>query len=653
MSQTTKTKLAEWVAATTWLWAPSAPAAFYYAEGSFISLGVAIATSATFLFSRRASENFFRSRWAHRLLPWVLGIDVAAVAHLVGFGEASCFFSALTGLGGGEVLARLLWDAQLPEQTSNPDLDPNFLRGARRTSFSVAAKRAADHARTGEPTFTFGPIQFVYSFLVNNVFVFGAPGAGKTMLLLLALKSVLPTIKRGSGKRFVVYDAKEETISRLAPLGFTGRLIIANFTDARCSEWLLGADLTDNASIGEAANLFAPVTQTGNSAEQFFDLAARGCIAGEMKSFNNRSPGTWTLSDLINGAESPERLRQILEWSLDDNYALLNTYFRNQELSENIVATVRSKFEPFAIVGAYWKNAPHRFSLTGFLKEDGVGLVLGRPIEAKDQADALNSLMFARLSELIIKRENRKTTDTFLFLDEISKCGRLRHLDDLLLQGRSKGATTWLGGQSIGAMNATYGRDITGDLQAGCGNVAVLALADPDTAEHCEKLFGIHERWEKSVGHSSTSGPHGNSYTFNESYSITRKPCVLASEFLSIEPPNKLTRAPLKGFYRVPGVGGCFEAEIAIDQLQQEIPDTGARGQGRDEDYVPAPASRGKHKRWTDDELRHFGLATRSSGLGAPPEDPDPFKTNQKPPRTKPPTGPSLDNLKSPFRKAK
>src|SRR5262249_47406181 len=164
----------------------------------------------------------------------------------------------------------------------------------------------------------------------------------------------------------------------------------------------------------------------------------------------------------------------------------------------------------------------------------------------------------------------------FIFLDEISKAGKLRYLDQLLLQGRSKGVPVWLGTQSISSLQATYGKEVANDLLAGCGNVAVLALADAESARWAEETFGRQERWVNCLGYSSTCTEKGGSTTRSSNWSLSIKPTVLASEFLSIRPPNKHTNEPLAGYFRVPGAGQ-FRAEIALDKLRAELPDTTAR----------------------------------------------------------------------------
>jgi len=174
--------------------------------------------------------------------------------------------------------------------------------------------------------------------------------------------------------------------------------------------------------------------------------------------------------------ESETRLRQVLSWDMEANYSRLQLYFGQRETLQNILATIASKLEPFRAIAAFWDHAPHHFSLTEWIADESV-MVLGRPLESQTAADNLNALLMARLTQLLLKGENSEEPKTFIILDEVGKAGKLRHLDLLLLQGRAKGIFSWLGVQSIGSLRATHGRDIAGDLTAGCGNVAILALA--------------------------------------------------------------------------------------------------------------------------------------------------------------------------------
>src|SRR5262249_14313288 len=158
--------------------------------------------------------------------------------------------------------------------------------------------------------------------------------------------------------------------------------------------------------------------------------------------------------------------------------------------------------------------------------------------------------LIARLTQLLLAEENTDETRTFVFLDEVGKAGKLRGLDMLLLQGRSKGVRVWLGVQTIASLRAVYGKDVASELTAGCGNVAVLAVRDPDSAQWAEESWGREERWDRSAGNSWASGSHGHTVTSSENFGCVIKPTVLASEFLAIRPPSKLTHDPLRGYYR-------------------------------------------------------------------------------------------------------
>lgn len=594
----------------------------------------------------------FGQHITHVAFPPAVGIVARAWTQHGRWSDTETSVTVLVATAASALLSWFLWDAS-PVKPRDLDADPYFVRGVRRERLERVRARAEAALRHGEDTISFGPIRMALGFIVNNFFVLGAPGSGKTALSYIAMKSFLPSVTPGSGKRAVIYDAKTETISRLDGLGYTGRIIITNFTDARAAGWQLGADFREPHTIAEAAELLFPVPQGGQS-QVFFDYSVRDLATGVMTSWNTRFPGCLTLRDLINSMESETRLRQVLGWDLEANYSRLALYFGQRDTLQNILATIASKLEPFRAIAAYWDSAPHRFCLTDFVRDSSV-LVLGRSTEAQVAADTMNSLLIARLTQLLLKEENTDQTRTFVFLDELSKAGRLRHLDMLLLQGRSKGVRVWLGAQSVASLRATWGKDLAADLTAGCGNVAVLALADPDSVQWAEDTWSRQERWQESTGQSRTNSPHGSSYTSSKNWSLVMKPTVLASEFLALRPPSKRTGDPLSGFYRIPGIGS-FAADIQLDELAKAIPDTTARGASSAEpDHIPAPWQHGVLRRWTPDELSILGLPQDDAGLPAPPTDEWPPAGGSRRPRRARPQAPpaTLDDISNLFGKKK
>lgn len=655
MLERARSELSEVTVATSWLWLPVTVFLLvaHFADVRPAWLAIALAAGGyALLQSRKVRVLLFRRRVAHVMLPVfgaALALGIAEWRHV--FWRDVDTWGWAGGVGGA-ALSALLWNGKLSEP--DPDADANHIRGVRLRHFGTVQEETAAATRVGEETFQFGPLAIPPPQAVNNFAVVGAPGSGKTLLQYMALKSLLPLITHGSCKRAFIYDAKTETVSRLRALGFRGELIITNFCDARAAGWELGADFTEPHTIAQLAQMLFPVTDHAHSNQQFFDHAVRDLATGMMLSWNARFPGAWSLRELINSMESEARLRQVLSWDLNANFSRLQLYFGPRDTLLNILATIASKVEPYRAIAAFWHAAPHRFSLTDWLTSESV-LVLGRPMVAQTAADLFNSLLLERLTQLVVAAPNRDQAETYVFLDEVGKAGKLKNLDTLLLQGRSKGVRAWIGFQSIGSLRAAYGADLAGDILAGCGNIAVLALAEPDTAKWAEELWAKRVFWEKSLGYSASSGPHGGSHTSSTNWTVTVRPAVVASEFLALTPPSKRTRAPLAGFYRVPGAGS-FGADITVDFLEKTLPDTGASTSDPRAplDFVPAPRAHATLRRWSAAELHLLGLPAEDAALGAPPDDSDGGPPPRRPrPQRPSPSATTLDDVPNLFGKKK
>ena len=102
-------------------------------------------------------------------------------------------------------------------------------------------------------------------------------------------------------------------------------------------------------------------------------------------------------------------------------------------------ATVATKIAPYEVIAAAWDNATEKVSLTEFMKGEFV-LVLGNDEETRTALDAINKVLFKRLSELILAGSETRTRQTWIFIDEVREAGNLEGLSRLMTKGRSKGA---------------------------------------------------------------------------------------------------------------------------------------------------------------------------------------------------------------------
>lgn len=224
------------------------------------------------------------------------------------------------------------------------------------------------------------------------------------------------------------------------------------------------------------------------------------------------------------------------------------------------------KYETNAV---FWSHAEKKISLNEWIKGSSI-LVLGIDESVRQQLDALNKLIFKRVTELLLQQSDSDTRKTWIFIDEAREAGKLDGLSSLLTRGRSKGVCVALGFQDIEGLRSVYGSKVAHEILGQCGNSIVLRTEGQETAEWAAKLFGVREVSSKrkvsnySGGTGMVSGKKG--YSLSADKSIKKN--VLPSDIMSITPPRP--EVGLWGFAKVRGVG-IFSFHIPGKRLAERL----------------------------------------------------------------------------------
>lgn len=408
------------------------------------------------------------------------------------------------------------------------------------------------------------------------------------------------------GHRALIYDAKQDILSLMAGMRLTCPISTLNPFDERCVSWDMAADITAPATAQQVASILIP--EEKNASQPFFSDAARHLLSGVLMALMKKAPGGWTFRDVVVAMKSKDRLAELLS-GVPETHDLVGTYLDARE-SSSIMSTVATKMAPYEVVAAAWSRARGTISLRQWLKDESI-LVLGNDEAHRFALDAINRVIFKRLTELLLSQrelspdEQRATSRrTWIFLDEAREAGDLEGLSTLLTKGRSKGVCIVLGFQDIEGMRDAYGKERANEIVAMCANKAVLRLESPETAEWAGKIFGEYEQYEIeqswSQGQSTTHGTSttdgtgkswgswlsgaSTTHSRNSSESINRsetqnsseshaqkrvkRDAVLASEFMGL--PVTSSKHGLTGYYVTRAVG-AYKAHIPGDKLARAL----------------------------------------------------------------------------------
>ena len=116
----------------------------------------------------------------------------------------------------------------------------------------------------------------------------------------------------------------------------------------------------------------------------------------------------------------------------------------------------------------------------------------------------LNRMLFARISNLLLEpgeQEAKQRGQTWIFVDELRRAGKLPGLVDVMVEGRSKGACCVLGFQDVGGLWEVYSKDEANEIIGACGNKVFLQTADQVTAEYASKHFQDQEENDEETSY--------------------------------------------------------------------------------------------------------------------------------------------------------
>lgn len=440
-----------------------------------------------------------------------------------------------------------------------------------------------------------------------NFLAVGSPGSGKTVNLMLLLKSVVQRMKdRDSGVRSLIYDSKTDLLSTIGGMLSEKDILILNPFDRRRCAWDLARDITTPAEAEDVAALLVPL-EKGNS-NPYFTEVAQTLLAGIIIAFNQSAPGDWTLRDLVMATKSSESIRVVLSSSPYTESLL--SHFRVETTSENVCSTLSKALSRFESVAASWFLAERKVSLADWIESQKI-LVMGNSAKAKEPIRRINQLLFTSIAKTVLSRPGKEKAKHWFFLDELRELGRLDMLADMMIVGRSKGAAMVLGFQDIYGLYAEYGKERAQEIIGCAGNYALLRInpTQPETQRWASDVAGQlrYEERKKSSGRNQTKS--GTTVSENTSYEVKTENLYIPSYF-HLELPEIKRSGQMKGLYYTKGEMFVqpYPAEVLfsddrpsnVNRVPESNPDF--------QDFEPLNESSLLLGSWSENDLRRLKL---------------------------------------------
>ncbi|MBA4752088.1 MAG: type IV secretion system DNA-binding domain-containing protein [Sphingopyxis sp.] len=354
-----------------------------------------------------------------------------------------------------------------------------YLRGAHFGTVRQV-RRALRGERKG--SFAIGGITVPHAFEPEHVLICGAPGTGKTNMIVKMLEGI-----RASGQRAIVYDTAGTFVEKFYR---KGKDILLNPLDERTAVWSPWVDVPRDYHYDQIAESTIP----DKHGDPFWPKAARGTLVAVMRKL--AAQGRTYVSILLHTVlRSP--LKDLSAFAAGTDAAAFIS-MEGERTSAGIQAELASVMRSFA----YLDDTEDGLSIRDWVTTEGDDSWLFITVKA-DQLPSLRPLItvwldiaISAIMSLAPDRERR----LYCVIDELPSLQKLPSLSDFLARARKYGGCGILGFQSYPQLEATYGIQDAAAITGYCSTWVALRANDTPTAKHVSENLGQVEQVEANEG---------------------------------------------------------------------------------------------------------------------------------------------------------
>jgi len=505
----------------------------------------------------------------------------------------------------GPALVYWLFLPAAPSPTT-PLVEKTYLRGTSLLDMEQAYDECTSlPTHPSEPRITWGGLPLPERYSSGHFLLLGSTQSGKTVSLRLLMQSILPYIRSGSDWRALVYDPKNEFRSILSGMPIACPLVSMNPFDTRGVAWDIAKDIAE-PNIAEAVARILIERQGSSEDATFWTHAAQNLTGAVMTALVLQAPRCWTLRDVVLTLSRIDRMRRLLrstsqtKLDYDNHFEAHEQHSEGDRTVEGIKHTIAANMARLKPIAGAWADASTMISLAGWSRESYI-LHLGRDADYP-ALDAVNRVLFHRLSQLLVKGEQLSRRRCWVFIDEAQFAGNLEGLPDLLTTGSSFGVRVCLATQDIPGFRSVYPNQKADSILGQCANKAFLRTSSRVTAEYAAGVIGSTEQLETTRSESSSETIQGglhssksNSFTKSTNVQVQSRLAVMAEEIQYLEPASP---DGFFGFYQSPPIGSYCGW---VYQKERLFP------RGRARNFIERPARESHLHDWTLHDEERLG----------------------------------------------
>jgi type IV secretory pathway TraG/TraD family ATPase VirD4 len=339
--------------------------------------------------------------------------------------------------------------------------------------------------KIGAHRFHIGRVPLPYKNETTHVFVVGAPGKGKTLLMRKVIRQAIADRQKG-----LILDVNGDWVPDCYRADVD---LIFNPLDERSIKWTIFNDVSDPIAIRNFCAWIIPVT---NQKAPFFEEAARFILESIM------------LKCIKTGVMTNVEIRRIASLSPFEMSQELDGYGRGGDLvGEKANKDVLATFKRAMAFIDFLEDGD--FSVREFVNQESHGFIFlsntSKTAEAFKPLLTAFANVFVSYSLLLPDDLKRRI---YVFFDEFGRLGKVDQIKDLVLLGRSKGISLWLTSQDLNQIACIYSEDEMLSIINSFSNFAVFALNEPKGAKFWSEKFGQQDFFE--ISETVGMGPHAN-----------------------------------------------------------------------------------------------------------------------------------------------
>lgn len=354
-----------------------------------------------------------------------------------------------------------------------------YLRGAR---FGTIRQVRRALWRYDKGSFSIGGVPVPSAFETEHVLLVGAPGTGKTNLIVKMLAGI-----RASGKRAIVYDAAGTFVEKFYRPEID---TILNPLDQRTATWSPWVDVPREYHYDQIAESTIP----DKSGDPFWAKAARGTLVAVLRKLAQQKH---TFVSLLLDRLLRSKLKDLAAFAAGtDAAAFIST--EGERTSAGIQAELASVMRSFS----YLDDTEDGFSIREWVEKGRADSWLFISVKA-DQLPSLRPLITVWIDiaiSAIMSLAPDQQRRLYCAIDELPTLQKLPSLSDFLARARKYGGCGILGFQSYPQLEATYGIQNAAAITGYCSTWVALRANDSATAKHVSENLGQVEQVEANEG---------------------------------------------------------------------------------------------------------------------------------------------------------